>query len=109
MREGRRPVETLAALAARYAPEDQTQKCRLLERLERCAIGHPGTLLRFHEALCFLQAYPDSARLLALVDRALAGFASRLEQLGPAAAGRLHDSGIVGTTLDYPFGYPMAR
>jgi hypothetical protein len=109
MRRGRRLVETLAARAARYAPGDQRQKCRLLERLERCPIGHPGTLLRFHETLCFLQAYPDSARLLTLVDRALATFGARVERLGPAAAGRLHDSGIVGTTLDYPFGYPMAR
>ena len=108
MSRGRRLVEALAAAAARYAPEDQKQKCQLLESLERCAIGHPGTLVRFHEALCFLQAYPDDARVLELVDKALEGFASRVARLGPSAR-RLHDSGIGGATLDYPFGYPMAR
>jgi len=108
MSRGRRLVEALAAAAARYSPEDQKQKCRLLESLEGCAIRHPGALVRFHEALCFLQAYPDDARVLELVDKALEGFASRVARLGPSAR-RLHDSGIGGATLDYPFGYPMAR
>jgi len=108
MSRGRRLLEALAAAVARYSPDDQKQKGSLLESLERCAIRHPGTLLRFHEALCFLQAYPDDARVLELVDRALEGFGSRVARLGPAAR-RLHDSGIVGAALDYPFGYPMAR
>jgi hypothetical protein len=108
MSRGRRLVEALAAAAGRYSPENQKQKCDLLERLERCAIRHPGTLGRLHETLCFLQAYPDDARLLELVDRALEAFGGRVARLGPAAR-RLHDSGIGGATLDYPFGYPMAR
>jgi hypothetical protein len=108
MSRGRRLVEALAAVVARYALEDQKRKCELLESLERCAIRHPGTLLRLHEMLCFLQAYPDDARVLELVDRALEGFPSRVARLG-AAARRLHDSGIAGATLDYPFGFPMAR
>jgi hypothetical protein len=108
MSRGRRLVEALAAVAARYTPDDQKQKCQLLEGLERCPIRHPGTLVRFHEALCFLQAYPDDARVLELVDKALEGFASRVTRLAPFAR-RLHDSGIGGATLDYPFGYPMAR
>src|SRR6059036_1692718 len=109
MSRGRRLVEALAAVASRYSPENEQQKCALLENLERCAIRRPETLLRLHETLCFLQAYPDAAPLLELVDRALEAFASRVERLGAAARRRLHDSGIAGTTLDYPFGFPMAR
>lgn len=108
MGAGRSLVEALAAAAARYSPDDQKEKCRLLESLERCAIRHAGTLSQLHEVLCFLQAYPDDARVLELVDRALEGFGNRVARLGTAAR-RLHDSGIDGTTLDYPFGYPMAR
>jgi hypothetical protein len=108
MSRGRRLVDALAAVVARYAPEDQKRKCELLESLEHCAIRHPSTLLRLHEMLCFLQAYPDDARVLELVDRALEGFPSRVARLGSAVR-RLHDSGIAGATLDYPFGYPMAR
>src|SRR2546425_11571663 len=108
MSRGRRHVEALAAVASRYSPEDQKRKCALLENLERRAIRRPGTLLQLHETLCFLQAYPDAATLRALVDRALEAFGARVERLG-AARRRLHDSGIAGTTLDYPFGFPMAR
>src|SRR2546428_255087 len=108
MSRGRRLVEALAAVASRYSPEDQKRKCALLENLERRAIRRPGTLLQLHETLCFLQAYPDAATLRALVDRALEAFGARVERLG-AARRRLHDSGIAGTTLDYPFGFPMAR
>src|SRR4030095_3462356 len=53
MSRGRRLVEALAAAAVRYSPEDQKQKCELLESLERCAIRHPGTLVRLpHAASC---------------------------------------------------------
>ena len=106
---GRRLVEALAAAASRYAPEDQERKRALLTELEGCAIRHAGTLLRLHETLCFLQAYPDDAKTLELVDRALEAFATRVDRLGPAARRRLHDSGVTNTTLDYPFGFPMAR
>src|SRR5436309_528813 len=106
---GRRLVEALAAVAPRYAPDDQQRKRALLTELEGCAIRQAGTLLRLHETLCLLQAYPDDAKTLELVDRALEAFAARVEGLGPAARRRLHDSGVTNTTLDYPFGFPMAR
>lgn len=109
MSPARALVDALAAVASRFSPGDRREKLRLLEELEKRAVRQPGSLLRFHETLCFLQAYPDDAELLARVDRALAGFPARVEQLGPAALARLHDSGIAGTTLDYPFGFPMTR
>jgi hypothetical protein len=48
-------------------------------------IRHPATLLRLHEALCFLQAHPDDPKILELVDRALDAFGARLERLSAAA------------------------
>ena len=102
-------VDALVAAAPRYSPEDRGAKLRLLALLAGRALGDPGLLLRFHEALGFLQAYPDDRQVLEQVDRALVAFPARVDRLRPAALARLHDSGIVGTTLDYPFGLPMAR
>ncbi len=102
-------VDALAALAPRFSPQDRAEKLRLLERLSDCPIGQPALLLRLHETLCFLQAYPDDRQVLARVDRALEEFPARVKRLGPAALARLHDSGIAETTLDYPFGFPFAR
>src|SRR2546428_10667155 len=106
---GRRLVEALAAAASRYSSEDQKQRGALPEALEGCVIRNPGTPLRLHETLCFLQAYPDDAQILVLVDGALETFPARVERLGRRAQRRLHDSGVANTTLDYPFAFPMAR
>jgi len=96
-------------VAPRYSPESRKEKRALLEALERTSVGHAATLRRLHETLCFLQAHPDDAEVLALVDRALEAIPARVTRLGPGARRRLHDSGIASTTLDYPFGLPMAR
>jgi hypothetical protein len=109
MTPARQLVEALAAVAPRYAPEARKEKLRLLEALEAERFRDAGSLIRLHETLCFLQAYPDDPDVLGRVDRALAEFADRVARLGPAARARLYDSGIANAPLDYPFGYPMAR
>jgi hypothetical protein len=102
-------VDALTAVAPRFARRDRDEKRRLLEELGTCAISDAPALLSLHEALCFLQAYPDDRAVLDAVDRGLAAFSARVKRLPPPVKRRLHDSGIVGTTLDYPFGLPMAR
>lgn len=102
-------VAALAALAPRFSPEEGRDKLRLLRELADCPVRAGAALARFHETLCFLRAYPDDAELLAQVDRALEAFPIRVARLSAGARERLYDSGIVGTTLDYPFGLPMTR
>jgi len=108
MAGGVRLVEALTAVAARYAPADRAAKLELLDALGRTVLRAAPSLRRLHEALCFLQAHPDDVEVLAGVDRELARFPERVARLSPAARARLHDSGIAGTALDYPLGYPMA-
>lgn len=102
-------VQALAAVAAHFTVSARQEKVRLLELLAESAIEEPRTLLALHEALCFLQAYPDSARVLASVDRALVTFPARVTRLPLVAARRLDGSGIAGTSLSYPFGLSMTR
>jgi hypothetical protein len=102
-------VDALAAVASRYDPAARKEKLHLLDALEGRALRRPASLVRFHETLCFLQAYPDDPEVLERVDRALAEFPERVTRLGRATPDRLYDSGIANTTLDYPFGFPMAR
>ena len=109
MTPGRDLADRLAAVASRYTPDARKAKLELLARLETARVGPAAALLRLHEALCFLQAYPDDAEVLARVDRALAAFPARVTRLGAPARRRLHDAGVAGATLDYPFAFPMAR
>ncbi|MGH7334711.1 MAG: hypothetical protein ACREKS_18590 [Candidatus Rokuibacteriota bacterium] len=102
-------VDQLVDLAPRVSPAASGAKARVLERLETVAIGVPRVLRRYHEALCYLQAYPDDPRVLVRVDQALAAWGARIGRLSRHARARLADSGIAGTVLSYPFGFAMAR
>jgi hypothetical protein len=102
-------VDRLTDLAPRRSLTQSQAKARLLEQLETAVIGAPDVLRRYHEALCYLQAYPDDAALLVRVDRALAAWGTRISRLSQRACAHLADSGIAGTTLTYPFGFAMGR
>jgi len=102
-------VAELAEIASSFAPEGRARKRALLAALAAVRPLRPGALRRFHESLCFLQAYPDDRDILARVDALLREFPARLEALAPRSLRRLHDSGIAGSTIEYPFGLPMSR
>jgi hypothetical protein len=102
-------VAALAAVAATFTPAGRARKRELLASLAAAAVARPSALLRLHETLCFLQAYPDDRDILARVDRLLRDIADRTPRLGPGALRRLRDSGVAGSTTEYPFGLPMSR
>lgn len=100
-------LRRLERIVAEYGAGSGVAKKALLARLERAALPTPGAVRRLHEALCFLQAYPDDETLLARVERMLAAFDRRPDLKRHAA--RLRDSGIAGTEIHYEFFAEMAR
>jgi hypothetical protein len=95
------PLGRLEQLRAEYGGGAVELKLALLHRLERARLAGAAAVARLHEALCFLRAYPDDARVLAQVTRMLAGFERRPDLRRHAA--RLADTGIAGTVLSYPY------
>ena len=79
------------------------RKLELLKILEKRRLPRAADVLRLHEVLCFLRAYPDDAELLARVERMLDGFTDRGDLRRHRAA--LLNSGIAGTTTCHSF-YP---
>jgi hypothetical protein len=63
--------------------------------------------VRFHEALCFLHAYPDDPEVFRRVGALLAAFGTRSDVRRHAEA--LRDSGIAGTATHYPFSWVTSR
>lgn len=90
-----------------FGDGSRAEKRRLVERLARARLDSAARLRCFHEILCFLRAYPEDARLLAEVERALAGFERRTDLARFREV--LADSGIAGTPIRYRFFWPMAR
>ena len=103
-------TRTLSALERskdHYGAGCAEAKLALLARLARAKLGSARAVLRLHEVLCFLRAYPDDARLLAEVERMLARFAARADLRREREA--LADTGIAGTAIRYRFFWSTVR
>jgi hypothetical protein len=100
-------LASLARIARRYEPGLGARKLALLRRLSTAKLATPRQLLRFHELLCFLDAYPDDRRVRGLARRLLTAFRRRPDLRRHRAA--LAGSGIAGTDTPYRFFWPTAR
>lgn len=101
-----RALANLERIKDDYRAGAAAHKLALLRELERARLRTAGQVERLHEALCFLRAYPDDARVAARVERMLRGFARRSDLQRQRA--RLAGSGIAGTTIRYRFFWPTA-
>ena len=100
-------LRRLHALRAAYGGDAARRKLELIDPLAREAFATPAALTAYHEALCWLAAYPDDARVLARVERALRRFDARPDLRRHARA--LVNSGIAGTPIRDRFFSPVAR
>src|SRR5262245_41108834 len=99
-------LRRLALLRDRYGGEVASRKSRLLAALEKSSLSMPSEVLRLHEILCFLRAYPDSPKLLMQVERMQQSFARRRDLRRHRAF--LTDTGIAGTEIHFRFFAPTA-
>jgi len=105
-------IESLAGLKFAFSPACSREKAAVIRALAEKTIRNPVLLLKYHDTLCFMQAYPDNPRLLKLVDGELANFAKRIEhfrEINGPDDDRIDDSGMVDTTIHYSYGIQMAR
>src|SRR5262249_17382371 len=82
----------------------------LLSAISSVRFDDAGNLIRFHEALLFLRAYPHSSRVLSVVERNLHSFHRRVVLLRNSNADMtpfdyIENSGIAGTTLSGTWSY----
>ncbi len=89
------PARRLHAIRADFRAGDEKEA--LIERLTR----HPpvgfARVVQLHDDLLFLRGFPDSPRVLAAAERALARFGSVIKAIGRARH-RADDSGMIGTS-----------
>ncbi len=77
------------------------RKHDLLSALENRTLPRATDVLRLHESLCFLRAFPDDAKLLAQLERMLSGFAERVDVR--RHRDELANTGIAGTPIYFRF------
>ncbi len=86
----------------------------MLRRLSRTKFEDTDSLVRYHELLLFVRAYPQSAEVMRAAEKELRGFAQRVAWLseqgvdvGPLEHPQL--SGIEGTPVTDTFGFHIVR
>lgn len=103
-----RLLDQLASMKGQFGPAAAARAAVLLERAKGARIKDAADLIRLHETVLFLRAYPQSHEVARLADGILFHFAGRLP--------RDHDafvdpeiSGIAGTMVSTNFSYEFAR
>jgi hypothetical protein len=94
-------LKQLETLKDRYGDDVAERKLEMLLTLGKSTLSTAKEVLRLHEVLCFLRAYPDSPEILTLVEEMLSRFAKR-KDLGTHRKA-LEDSGIAGTVIRFGF------
>jgi hypothetical protein len=87
---------------------------RALRFLLKSRLTDAESIIRFHETLLFLRAYPPTARVLDQVEDILKAFAQRISQLRAAGEDlapldEVEVSGIAGTSVTSNFSYEIIR
>jgi len=98
----------------RFGPEDAGRLERLLAMIGARRFRGADELIRLHEALLFLRAYPRSPKVARLADALLFSFPGRIAALRAEGADfspfeEPEISGIAGTSLSAVFSYEFAR
>ena len=94
-------LQRIDELKNAYGGDAAARKLAALSELEGQRLRRAAAVLRLHEFLCFLRAYPDNRAVLDAAERMLARFERRpdLRRFRKSLA----DTGIAGTAVHYVF------
>ena len=109
-----RLITRLEQCRYRFGTGDGTRVVRLLSQLSRQYFADVPSLIRFHEALLFLRAFPQGSRVVRQSEKLLRSFAQRVEQLQQAGADMaqfdpLEVSGIAGSCMEDALSFNVVR
>ncbi|HTB13040.1 MAG TPA: hypothetical protein VK752_15770 [Bryobacteraceae bacterium] len=103
-----RLLDQFISMKGQFGPPAADRTAALLEQLKVARLRNNADLIRAHETVLFLRAYPQSPQVLRLADQILFSFADRL----PANHDAFADpdiSGIAGTVVSTNFSHEFVR
>jgi hypothetical protein len=107
-------LTSLEAAKSRFGRGTSSRAQNLLDQLGRRQFRDSKSLIRFHESLLFLRAFPQSRMVVAKSESLLDRFYVRVERLrdlgvGMSAFDDFDTSGIAGTTMRDSLNFDAAR
>jgi hypothetical protein len=104
-----RVLDELAVTKGWFGPDAAARARKLLEKVGGMRFREPDDLIRLHELVLFLRAYPHSASVARLADEILFSFQDRLSRVDRERFEEPEISGISGTGLSTNFSYEIAK
>ncbi len=104
-----RDLDRLVQWKGQFGREAAARAAALLERLRRARLRDAQDLIRLHETVLYMRAFPQSSRVLRLADEILGSFGERLRGVDPELFEDPEISGIAATGLSTNFSYEVAR
>jgi hypothetical protein len=104
----------LEGCRSRFASSEVNQILKMLVELEAADFRDAAPLIRFHEALLFLRAFPHGPAIVRATERILKNFHVRVERLIKTGADMcdldtFENAGIAGTTMEDTLSFDVAR
>ncbi|MFZ0798212.1 MAG: hypothetical protein WCA13_07530 [Terriglobales bacterium] len=108
-----RQLTQLDASRYRFGRNQAASVVKLLNRIDATRFPDPASLIRFHEALLFLRAFPQGPAVVRATERILNSFHKKVEALRKAGADMddfepIEVSGIAGTQLEDTLSFDLA-
>jgi hypothetical protein len=104
----------LEAFRYRFGHDEAARVVKLLKSLDAGRFPDSPSLIRFHESLLFLRAFPHGPAVVRLTERILNGFHNKAEALRKAGADMeafdtFEVSGIAGTQMEDTLSFDVAN
>jgi hypothetical protein len=109
-----RPLTRLEENKLRFGPGEATRVEKLLDALSRHRFPDAKSLIRLHEALLFLRAFPQGPGVVRRTERLLTNFHRRVDELRASGGDMkafepMEVSGIAGTTMEDTLSFDVVR
>jgi hypothetical protein len=109
-----RQLTELEACRYRFGRHEAARVVKLVKRLDAERFPDTASLIRFHEALLFLRAFPQGPAVVRATERILNSFHKKVEALRKGGADMddfepIEVSGIAGTQMEDTLSFDVAR
>src|SRR6202171_655619 len=109
-----RHLTELEVFRYRFGRREAARVVKLLKRLDAARFPDSPSLIRFHEALLFLRAFPQGPAVVRVTERILNSFHKKVEALRKGGADMddfdtFEVSGIAGTQMEDTLSFDVAR
>src|SRR5437899_2575594 len=108
-----RQLAELEAFRYRFGRGESARVAKLLKRLDAACFPDSSSVIRFHEALLFLRAFPQGPAVIRVTERILTSFHKKVEVLREGGADMddfdtFEVSGIDGTEMEDTLSFDVA-